>query len=242
MRLVNQINPRIDPSVGAAIERAMRLDPNQRFQTVAEFKAALFAPPAPAAPVFVKPVPESYAQPVIRAPVTPNAAVRPAMPAPAPVAYPISAPKRERKVGIWIGIGAVILLCLVGSLIVAGMIASSQTQSSQATSDAQVEATLVQRVMLTSTSLARLTATAQAQTTKAAVLANIEASRKLVYGPTSGALEHNSNDLISAQDAGVNLRDFVVEARFLTPILLPREPGITGSSCVTQRRTRISGL
>jgi len=217
MRLVNQINPRIDPSVGAAIERAMRLDPNQRFQTVAEFKAALFAPPAPAAPVFVKPVPESYAQPVIRAPVTPNAAVRPAMPAPAPVAYPISAPKRERKVGIWIGIGAVILLCLVGSLIVAGMIASSQTQSSQATSDAQVEATLVQRVMLTSTSLARLTATAQAQTTKAAVLANIEASRKLVYGPTSGALEHNSNDLISAQDAGVNLRDFVVEARFFNP-------------------------
>lgn len=217
MRLVNQINPRIDPSVGAAIERAMRLDPNQRFQTVAEFKAALFAPPAPAAPVFVKPVPESYAQPVIRAPVTPNAAVRPAMPAPAPVAYPISAPKHERKVGIWIGIGAVILLCLVGSLIVAGMIASSQTQSSQATSDAQVEATLVQRVMLTSTSLARLTATAQAQTTKAAVLANIEASRKLVYGPTSGALEHNSNDLISAQDAGVNLRDFVVEARFFNP-------------------------
>jgi len=217
MRLVNQINPRIDPSVGAAIERAMRLDPNQRFQTVAEFKAALFAPPAPAAPVFVKPVPESYAQPVIRAPVTPNAAVRPAMPAPAPVAYPISAPKHERKVGIWIGIGAVILLCLVGSLIVAGMIASSQTQSSQATSDAQVEATLVQRVMLTSTSLARLTATAQAQTTKAAVLANIEASRKLVYGPTSGALEHNSNDLISAQDAGVNLRDFVGEARFFNP-------------------------
>jgi len=217
MRLVNQINPRIDPSVGAAIERAMRLDPNQRFQTVAEFKAALSAPPAPAAPVFVKPVPEAYAQPVVRAPVTPTAAVRPAMPAPTPVAYPISAPKRERKVGIWIGVGAVILLCLVGSLIVAGMIASSQNQSSQATSDAQVEATLVQRVMLTSTSLARETANAQAQTTEAAVLANIEASRHLVYGPTSGALEHNSKDLISAQDAGVNLRDFVVEARFFNP-------------------------
>ena len=110
-----------------------------------------------------------------------------------------------------------ILLCLVGSLIVAGMIASSQNQSAQETSDAQVEATLVQRVMLTSTSLARATATAQAQTTKAALLSNIETSRSLVYGPNSGSLEHTTNDLISAQDAGVNLTNFIVEARLFNP-------------------------
>ncbi len=185
MRPVNQINPRISPAIGAAIERAMRLDPNQRFQTVAEFKAALSAPAAPPAPVFVKPVPEIYAQPAVRSPVNPTAAARPAVPAytPAPVAYPVSAPKSERKVGVWVGVGAVVLLCLVGSLIVAGMIASSNNQSAQETSDAQVEATLVQRVMLTSTSLARATATAQAQTTKAALLSNIETSRTLVYGP-----------------------------------------------------------
>ncbi len=217
MRPVNQINPRINPAVGAAIERAMRLDPNQRFQSVAEFKAALSVPAAPAAPVFVKPVPEAYAQPVVRAPVNPTAAVRQVAPAPPSVAYPISAPKSERKVGVWVGVGVVIVLCLVGSLIVAGMIASSQNQSAQKTSDAQVEATLVQRVMLTSTSLARETATAQAQTTKAAVLLNIEASRSLVYGPNSGALDHTTNDLIAAQDAGVNLRDFIIEARLFNP-------------------------
>ena len=74
MRPVNQINPRINPAVGAAIERAMRLDPNQRFQTVAEFKAAISTPATPAAPVFVKPVPDVYAQPVVRAPVSPTAA------------------------------------------------------------------------------------------------------------------------------------------------------------------------
>jgi serine/threonine-protein kinase len=218
MRPVNQINPRINPAVGAAIERAMRLDPNQRFQTVAEFKAALSAPAAPAAPVFVKPVPEAYAQPVVRAPVNPTAAMRPVVSAAAPpMAYPTSAPKSERKIGVWVGVGVVVLLCLVGSLIVAGLVASSQNQSAQKTSDAQVEATLVQRVMLTSTSLARVTATAQAQTTRAAVLSNIEASRTLVYGPTSGALEHSDTDQISAQDSGVNLRDFIVEARLFNP-------------------------
>ena len=133
------------------------------------------------------------------------------------MAYPVSAPKSERKVGVWVGVGAVVLLCLVGSLIVAAMIASSQNQSAQETSDAQVEATLVQRVMLTSTSLARATATAQAQTTNAAILSNIEAPRSLVYGPNSGALEHTTNDLISAQDAGVNLTNFIVEARLFNP-------------------------
>jgi serine/threonine-protein kinase len=216
MRPVNQINPRINPSVGSAIERAMRLDPNQRFQSVSEFKAALSASAAPAGPVFVKPIPESYAQPVIRAPVIPTTAVGPAIPTP-PVAAPVVVPKRERKVGLWVGVGALILLCLVGSLIVVGMIASTQNQSAQETSDAQVEATLVKRVMLTSTSLARETATAQAQTTKAALLSNIEASRSLVYGPTSGALEHTANEMIAAQDAGVNLRDLIIEARFFNP-------------------------
>jgi len=71
--------------------------------------------------------------------------------------------------------------------------------------------------MLTSTSLARVTATAQAQSTKAALLSNIEASRSLVFGPTTGVLEHTANDLIAAQDAGVNLRDFVIEARLFNP-------------------------
>jgi hypothetical protein len=216
MRPVTQIIPRINPSVGVAIERAMRLDPNQRFQSVAEFKEALSASLAPPAPVFVKPVPEAHVQPVVRAPVTPTAAVRQAAPMPS-VATPIYAPKRERKIGVWVGVGVVILLCLVGSLIVIGMIASSQNQSVQETSDAQVEATLVQRVMLTSTSLARTTATAQAQTTKAAELSNIEASRSLVYGPNSGSLEHTANDQIAAQDAGVNLSNFIVEARLFNP-------------------------
>lgn len=215
MRPVNQINPRINPAIAAAVERAMRLDPNQRFQTVAEFKTALSAP---AAPVFVKPIPEVYAQPVVRAPVTPTAAVGPAPAKPAyPVAVPAAAPRSERKVGLWVGVGAVVLLCLVGSLIVLSMIASSQNQSAQETSDAQVEATLVRRVMLTSTSLARETATARAQATKQAVLSNIEASQSLVFGPTTGKLDHTANDLIAVQDAGVNLRDFVVEARLFNP-------------------------
>ncbi len=217
IRPINQINPRINPAIGTAVEKAMSLDPNQRFQTVSEFKAALSAP---AMPVFVKPVPESYAQPVVRAPVTPTAAVRPAMSAQsvaAPVVVPVAAPRRESKTGLYVGIGALILVCLVGGLIVLGLIGSSQDKSAQQTSDAQVEATLVQRVMLTSTALKRQTATAQVQSTKQALLANIEKLRSLVYGPKSGSLDHTSNDLIAAQDVGVNLRDFVIEARFFNP-------------------------
>jgi len=216
LRPINQFNPRVDATVVAAIERAMRLDPNQRFQAVAEFKAALSAP---AAPVYVKPVPEAYAQPVFRAPVTPTTSVRPAqvMMPPVQKAASIALPRRERSTGLWVGIGALVLLCLVGTMIGLGMLASSQGQSGQETSDAQVKATLVRRVMLTSTSLARETVAAQSQATKQSVLTEIEASGVLVYGPTSGALEHSSSGVISAQDAVVSLANFVVEARLFNP-------------------------
>jgi hypothetical protein len=71
--------------------------------------------------------------------------------------------------------------------------------------------------MLTSTSLARETATAQARINKAAELSHLEASRSLVYGPNLGALDHTTTGAIAAQDAGVNLVNFIIEARFFNP-------------------------
>jgi hypothetical protein len=41
---IEELNPEVPPNVTKAIERAMALDPNQRFQRVSQFRAALQAP------------------------------------------------------------------------------------------------------------------------------------------------------------------------------------------------------
>lgn len=209
LRPVQQINPQISPSISQAIERSMQLEPGQRFQMASEFKASLSSP---VAPVLVRPVPESHVQPVVRAPVVQAPAAAPRRPLASAASQ-----KGGQKASLWIGILAVLALCIVGSLVVAGLIISSDNESAQQTSDAQLQATLAERVKTTSTNQARETATARVIATQEGLIANLEANRSLVYGPTSGSLEHTSGTLVIAQEAGVNLRDFIVEARFYNP-------------------------
>jgi hypothetical protein len=157
-------------------------------------------------------VPESHVQPVVRAPVVQAPAAAPRRPLASAASQ-----KGGQKASLWIGILAVLALCIVGSLVVAGLIISSDNESAQQTSDAQLQATLAERVKTTSTNQARETATARVIATQEGLIANLEANRSLVYGPTSGSLEHTSGTLVIAQEAGVNLRDFIVEARFYNP-------------------------
>jgi serine/threonine protein kinase len=211
MKLVYQLNPGVPLAIGDAIERSLRLEPSQRYQNVGEFKSALNAA---STPVIVKPVPQTYAVPAMRAP-----AMEPSVRTPVskPKSQPKSQPSPQRSIGLWIGIGAVVLVCLLGSIGVIGFVVSAQNESAQATSDAQLQATLAERVKTTSTAQSIGTATARAQATQQSLLTQLESSRRLVYGPSSGSLEHDDGTSIIAEDADVNLRDFIVEARFFNP-------------------------
>jgi len=205
MKPVHQINPSVPITIGHAIERSMRLEPNQRYQDVREFKAAVNAQDTP---VIVRPVPEAYAVPAVRAP-----AVEPV------VRTPISRPKpaQKRGMGMWIGIGGVVLLCIFGSIVLLGLYAASQNGDAEATSEAELRATLADRVKMTSTAQAMGTAEIRMQVTQTAFLSYVESKQRLVYGPNAGSLEHNEGESIVAVDADLSLRDFVVEARFFNP-------------------------
>jgi len=205
MKPVHQINPSVPITIGHAIERSMRLEPNQRYQDVREFKAAVNAQDTP---VIVRPVPEAYAVPAVRAP-----AVEPV------VRTPISRPKpaQKRGMGMWIGIGGVVLLCIFGSIVLLGLYAASQNGDAEATSEAELRATLADRVKMTSTAQAMGTAEIRMQVTQTAFLSYVESKQRLVYGPSAGSLEHNEGESIVAVDADLSLRDFVVEARFFNP-------------------------
>ncbi len=203
LRPTRQINPNVPPSIDQAIERALRLEPTQRFQKVSEFKASLALP---SEPVLVRPVAETYAMPPLRA-----SAAEPS------IRQPISKPRPKRSMGMWIGIAAVVVLCVIGALAALGWMVSAQNESAQATSDAEVQATLKERVRTTSTAQANATATSRVSATQTALLDQLASKSQLVYGPASGQLEHAEGDSIIAQDAGVNLRDFVVEALFTNP-------------------------
>jgi hypothetical protein len=124
-------------------------------------------------------------------------------------------------------------------LLVIGLwVLGEQQASATETANARLRATLDERVRTTSTAQAQLTATAQAEaatatagvkaTATARILATeqarsnyistLQAGRQLVYGPTSGSLLHEEEDgLIEGDSAEVDLRDFVVEARFYNP-------------------------
>jgi peptide/nickel transport system substrate-binding protein len=98
-----QLNPRLPPRLGLAIEKALALDPAQRFQSVAEFKDALQAClPSAAAPVLVSPSPAAISA----------AAVREVAP---PVSRPVTAPKAaaRRPPWLWIGLGGVAVLAIL---------------------------------------------------------------------------------------------------------------------------------
>lgn len=207
MRPIQHLNPSVPQAVSETIERSLRLEPSQRYQTVSEFKRALNSA---STPVIVKPVPQTYAAPLVRAP-----AAEPSMRS--PVSKPKSQPRPQRKTGLWLGIGAFVTVCILGGVGLLGLMVAAQNDSAQKTADAEFQATLSERVSKTSTAQAFSTATARVAATQQALVTQLESNRRLVFGPGSGSLEHDDGTSIIAQDTDVNLRDFVVEARFFNP-------------------------
>lgn len=237
MPLAHEVNPRIPPPVSMAIERAMRLEPAQRFASVAEFAAALSssskprgvpqpagvpagAPGVPptqvaAAPPPFTPAPQPYPGTVgVPQPYSPQ-------PYPAPGSKPRSTPVTAKGIGI--AGAAFISFCLVIAAAL-GLLVLLPSNGAKKTADAQFQSTLEARVRETSTAQWRATATAlqtvQARMTAEAVTAHIDsllAQRVLVFGPKSGDLPHENDEYIEAYETEVNLRDFVVEARFFNP-------------------------
>lgn len=211
MSPAHQFNPNVPPMMSGVIERSLRLEPSQRYQNVGEFRTAL---KSISSPVLVKPVNQAYAVPAMRAPAM-EPSLRP--PISGPKSQPKSQPRKQTGMGLYIGIGALALVCLLGSVGIIGLIVASQKETARATSDAQLQATLAERVKTTSTTQSKGTATARAQATQQTLLAQLEANSRLVYGPQSGSLEHDDGTSVIAQDADVNLRDLIVEARFYNP-------------------------
>ncbi|MGB9578452.1 MAG: hypothetical protein ACPL3S_04205, partial [Halothiobacillaceae bacterium] len=85
----------------------------------------------------------------------------------------------------------------------------------------QATATAIAQVQATATAQAQATATAQARN---AYLASLEDRARMIFGPDDGAIAHEEDGYIETYSAGVNLRDFIVEATFHNPY-----PTTTGS-------------
>lgn len=247
--LAHQANPQTPLPTSLAIDRAMRLEPSQRFNSVMEFKNALAASTTPG--VVARQGGEVVARP-LRIPATQVVPSTPAFqvgpvyetagpavaPAPAgsaaPAAgapvYPAYRPERKSGGGRGIGIvaGIAVVACL-GLFALIGLYMIGQQSFAQQTADAETRATLSERVRTTSTAQsaalhtadAITQATAQAQATSAAALAYVSGLEKqatLVYGPSSGSISHDpANNLIEDFDAQVDLRNFILQARFTNP-------------------------
>jgi hypothetical protein len=150
-------------------------------------------------------------------PVTPPPVIR--MPiSDQKIRQPVSKPPiAKKRTGIWLGGLAVALLCILVAGGVASYIISGQNKSAQSTSDAQLQATLAERVRTTSTAQRISTGTARAVATQKVLLTAVTDKSQLVFGPNGGELDFVSGDSIVAKEAGVNLGDFIVEARFINP-------------------------
>ncbi len=221
MKQTHQANPRVSPQVSQAIERAMRLEPNQRFQSTAEFKAALKEPAPVVGTVFAKPQPEIYIRPAVQAAAKP-----------VPVSSPPVSKKRENqnKIGMWIGIGTIVVLCLTAAIILGAWLMNDNQVAANATSDFQLQQTLAERVRTTSTAQSDatrnfMTPAVTKQGSSASTVATLEASGEIASGPSSGDLKHNPDDTqIETVGAKVNLRDLIMEARFSNPYSLDKGP------------------
>ncbi len=114
---IHQINPKVPPALNQVVEKAMTLDPAQRFQSASEFKSALLAAMGArnGAPVVAR-----IAAPPVAPPLQ---AQTPARPASRPRTAQAE-PQSRRTSRLWLGGGAGVLaliacLCLGGILVVA---------------------------------------------------------------------------------------------------------------------------
>jgi eukaryotic-like serine/threonine-protein kinase len=244
---VHQIKQSVNPQVSQAIEKAMKLEPEERFQNAMQFKVALTET---GSTVVVSPERDQ-----------PQATVRAVAEAP-PIAQPfpeVVKPERKKKPRrlLWVGIIAAVLLCLGSSAIFGLYLIGEQQDIANRTDTAdaiQMQLTLQERVKRTSTSSAEIyleagelatqaqadrnsTATAAALNTaieanlatstaqvistiesRESLIASLQASGQKVFGPQDGNLEHDREDGLVAEFAPeVSIKNFIVEATFFNP-------------------------
>lgn len=240
MPAASALNSQVPAAVSTAIEKAMHLEPSQRFSNLVEFKAALLAPVE--APFLVRPAADAYVRPAAGPAAEPLAAgppparipatqvmppPRPAVPMPAiphaPAYQP--APEKKSRSSFWVGLIVFLIICLAGALL-AGILASQGQQTSgQQTNDANARLAAARGQQTATAQLgATLTAmydAAQVQSTRQAreaLIAAAENTKIVVFQPTSGELTHNADDTAMAgRGTGVNLRNFIAEARLYNP-------------------------
>jgi hypothetical protein len=140
---------------------------------------------------------------------------------------PAAGQNKRRNSGRIIAVGAGLIILVVaclGAFTLVGGLMMSQQRKAQQTVNASIQETRLENVRATSTAQALLAVTVQAQMTEQArssYVRSLENSRVLVYGPASGSLAHKADDdLVEIYDAGVNLRDFILEVRLFNPYSL----------------------
>lgn len=207
------VNPKLPARVSQTIERAMALEPGQRFQTADEFKNILKPVSAPVASTVVVPQqPEAGAVRTVQVPIS------------KPVSKPVSKPLPSKKRN-WLVLGLVglfILLCVGGSLGAFAWflndqqnqeaekkeqtriaLAVTQTTQNRRTQTVQALETVDAYRKETETARANANATAEAQATQVAVnatntaLAQIEATQLAYSGELNLAMKWTGSFLDS---------------------------------------------
>jgi eukaryotic-like serine/threonine-protein kinase len=172
---VRELNPQVPVALAQVIECALAMDPAMRYQSAAELHAALRSSLAvPAAPPPLVPAPaRDYGTRIVEPPLaarTAVASVSPTRAAPAageytyqsaggpaqaaaPVVKPAQAPSGSRKWIIGAGVALLVVVCLGAALLAGGGFAFGRWNSTQSTSTARAQATLISRLQMTSTAL-----------------------------------------------------------------------------------------
>jgi hypothetical protein len=141
MQPAHKLNPQVAPYIGQAIERAMELDPVNRFQKAAAFKEAL---DEPVATMIVEPVRPAISSPDVAAGVPVQRSPAPARAQAAQVGVPSApgrapsapartpsrpAPKRNTGRIIMGVLAALLILCVGGGALVAWWLVASNDQA-----------------------------------------------------------------------------------------------------------------
>lgn len=201
-----RLNPEVSIEVSQSIEQSLQLQPTHRYQNVRDFKTALQSALKADHNIWIE---QSTAPP---------AAIQANRSDQSPALQKTdSKPPVKKKRRLLIVIGLVLMICVLTGLGLLSWMTSVLQDNVQKTAEAQTEATLEERVRTTSTAQAVVTSTARSISTQQALMSYLQANAQTIFGPTSGALNHEEGESIIADDAEVNLRDFMLEASFLNP-------------------------
>ena len=215
-----QLNPAIPPGISQAIERAMELEPDQRFSTVEEFVAALKDSDTKTAVMqpIMPPATVVAVTPMTEQALTPQGTVVQQPPSAPAVTYPpppvgISEPTPQAPKRGWGRALAVIgILLVIGTLLTAtGLYIFSGREETVDDSADRIQATIDAGALATTDARIFSTVTARA-------LPMVQGDWNQISGPMEGRINHDPEDgYIGAIKAPVDLEDMTAEATFINP-------------------------